>query len=76
MSKNFGTMDPERQREIARQGGLAAHASGHGRRWTTEEARDAARKGGLMQAAIPGRMRELGRKGAARRKAKNEDTTV
>ena len=35
-------MDPEKQREIARQGGRAAHASGNAHRYTPEEARAAA----------------------------------
>lgn len=39
-------MDPEKQREIARKGGRAAHAKGTAHEWTSEEARVAGRKGG------------------------------
>jgi general stress protein YciG len=39
-------MDPEKQREIARKGGRAAHKKGTAHQWTSEEARIAGRKGG------------------------------
>ncbi|AII53477.1 hypothetical protein N008_16020 [Hymenobacter sp. APR13] len=42
-------MDPELQRRIAREGGKASHASGRGHRFTSEEAREAGRKGGLVR---------------------------
>lgn len=42
----FALMDPERRREIARQGGKAAHAAGTGHRFTPEQARIAGEKGG------------------------------
>jgi general stress protein YciG len=41
-------MDPEKQRQIARKGGRAAHEKGTAHEWTSEEARRAGRKGGLM----------------------------
>jgi general stress protein YciG len=41
-------MDPEKQRAIARKGGRAAHEKGTAHEWTSEEARRAGRKGGLM----------------------------
>jgi general stress protein YciG len=34
-------MDPQRQREIASEGGKAAHASGNAHEFTSEEAREA-----------------------------------
>ena len=34
-------MDPEKQREIAAEGGRAAHASGNAHEFTSEEAREA-----------------------------------
>jgi general stress protein YciG len=40
-------MDRVRQREIASKGGKAAHQKGTAHEWTSEEARDAGRKGGL-----------------------------
>lgn len=39
-------MDPEKQREIARKGGRAAHQKGTAHEWTSDEARIAGRKGG------------------------------
>lgn len=38
--------NPAKQREIARQGGQAAHRCGKAHEWTVEEAREAGRKGG------------------------------
>ncbi len=40
-------MDRVKQREIASKGGKAAHQKGTAHEWTTEEARDAGRKGGI-----------------------------
>jgi uncharacterized protein len=45
--RGFASMDPEKQREIARKGGKAAHEKGTAHEWTSEEARNAGRKGGL-----------------------------
>jgi len=39
--RGFASMDPDRQREIAAEGGRAAHASGHAHEFTSEEAREA-----------------------------------
>lgn len=39
-------MDRNKQREIARKGGVAAHAKGVAHTWTKEEAAAAGRKGG------------------------------
>ena len=44
--RGFAAMDPNRQREIAREGGRAAHQSGNAHEFTSEEARIAGRKGG------------------------------
>jgi general stress protein YciG len=40
-------MDRAKQREIASKGGKAAHEKGTAHEWTSEEARDAGRKGGI-----------------------------
>ena len=40
-------MDRTRQKEIASKGGKAAHQKGTAHEWTSEEARNAGRKGGL-----------------------------
>ena len=45
--RGFAAMEPERQRQIASQGGKAAHASGNAHEFNTAEAREAGRKGGL-----------------------------
>jgi general stress protein YciG len=45
--RGFAAISPERQREIARKGGVAAHRAGTAHEFTPEEARAAGRKGGL-----------------------------
>jgi len=40
-NRGFASMDPEKQREIASEGGRAAHASGNAHEFTSEEAREA-----------------------------------
>jgi len=44
--RGFASMDAEKQRDIARKGGRAAHQKGTAHEWTSEEARVAGRKGG------------------------------
>ena len=44
--RGFAGLDPERRREIARQGGRAAHAMGRAHEFTPEEARSARAKRG------------------------------
>ncbi|MBT9393740.1 hypothetical protein KLP40_11250 [Hymenobacter sp. NST-14] len=44
--RGFAAMDPATQRRIASEGGRASHLSGRGHRFTSEEAREAGRKGG------------------------------
>ncbi len=46
--RGFASMDRARQREIASKGGKAAHQRGTAHEWTSEEARDAGRKGGIV----------------------------
>jgi general stress protein YciG len=40
-------MDRAKQKEIASKGGKAAHQKGTAHEWTSEEAREAGRKGGM-----------------------------
>jgi uncharacterized protein len=40
-------MDRDKQKEIASKGGKAAHQKGTAHEWTSEEAREAGRKGGM-----------------------------
>lgn len=44
--RGFASMDPEERRRIASIGGTEAHARGTAHEWTSDEARDAGRKGG------------------------------
>jgi len=46
-TRGFGSMDPKKQRDIASKGGRAAHKKGNAHTWTSEEAREAGRKGGM-----------------------------
>jgi len=46
LNRGFASMDPQRQREIASAGGRAAHEKGTAHEFTSEEAREAGRKGG------------------------------
>lgn len=49
--RGFAVMDPVRQREIAQQGGLAAHQQGRAHTWSSEEAKEAGRKGAAAKKA-------------------------
>lgn len=44
--RGFASMEPEKLRAIASKGGKAAHAKGSAHRFTSEEAKEAGRKGG------------------------------
>ena len=44
--RGFASMSAEKQREIASKGGKAAHDKGTAHEFTSEEAREAGRKGG------------------------------
>ena len=69
--RGFASMDPEKQRAIARKGGRAAHEKGSAHEFSPDEAREAGRKGGERVSMDRGRMAEIGRRGglisAARR---------
>jgi len=45
--RGFASMERIKQREIASKGGKAAHQKGTAHEWTSEEAREAGRKGGM-----------------------------
>ena len=45
--RGFASMDRVRQREIASKGGKAAHEKKTAHEWTSEEAREAGRRGGM-----------------------------
>jgi general stress protein YciG len=44
--RGFASMDPAKQRAIASKGGRAAHTQGTAHEWSSDEAREAGRKGG------------------------------
>jgi general stress protein YciG len=44
--RGFAGMDRDKQREIASAGGKAAHQGGNAHEWTSDEAREAGRRGG------------------------------
>jgi general stress protein YciG len=56
-------MDREKQREIARKGGRAAHEKGTAHEFTPDEARAAGRKGGERVSANRDHMSRIGRLG-------------
>ena len=63
-------MDPQRQREIASEGGRAAHERGNAHEFTSEEARQAGRKGGQSISQNREHMAAIGSKGGAKRNAR------
>ena len=62
-NRGFASMDPEKQREIASEGGKAAHEKGTAHEFDSEEAREAGRKGGESVSQDRQHMSEIGRKG-------------
>jgi len=61
--RGFAAMDPERQRQIARQGGRAAHERGTAHEFSTDEAREAGRRGGATVSEDREHMASIGRRG-------------
>ena len=56
-------MSPERQKQIASEGGRAAHKLGVAHEWNSEEARKAGKKGGQIVSQNREHMSEIGRRG-------------
>lgn len=73
--RGFGTMDPDKQREIASKGGKAAHAKGVAHEFTREKAKEAGRIGGKRISANREHMAAIGRLGAQARRTKKGDET-
>lgn len=69
-SRGFASMNREKQKEIARKGGRAAHAKGTAHEFTPDEARAAGRKGGEVVSRNRQHMAEIGRRGGERRGAR------
>jgi len=62
-NRGFASMDANRQREIARKGGRAAHEKGTAHEFTADEARAAGRKGGERVSSNREHMSRIGRIG-------------
>ena len=62
-NRGFAAMSPERQRQIASEGGRAAHRQGVAHEWNSDEARRAGRKGGEKVSQNREHMSEIGRRG-------------
>jgi general stress protein YciG len=61
--RGFASMDPDKQRTIASKGGKAAHAKGTAHEFTSEEAREAGRRGGMVVSQNREHMATIGREG-------------
>jgi uncharacterized protein len=72
-NRGFAAMDEEKQREIASQGGKAAHEKGTAHEFDSEEAREAGRKGGEAVSQDREHMAEIGRKGGEARSDGSSD---
>jgi general stress protein YciG len=59
-------MEPDKQRQIAEKGGRAAHAKGTAHEFTSDEAREAGRKGGQSVSRNRSHMADIGREGGQR----------
>jgi general stress protein YciG len=64
-NRGFASMDPERQRQIASEGGRAAHEKGTAHEFTSEEAREAGRKGGMARSANRSKASGQGNQGSS-----------
>ncbi len=53
--RGFAAMDQQKQKEIARKGGRAAHEQGVAHEWSSTEAREAGKKGGQARGNKPPR---------------------
>ena len=62
-NRGFASMNADRQREIARKGGKAAHEKGTAHEFTPDEARAAGRKGGERVSTDRHHMSRIGRMG-------------
>jgi len=72
--RGFAALDPDKQREIARLGGRAAHARGRAHEFSSKEAREAGRKGGESVSRDHEHMKEIGRLGGKARRRTPEET--
>lgn len=74
-NRGFAAMSPEKQKQIASEGGRAAHRQGVAHEWNSDEARRAGRKGGQIVSQNREHMSEIGRRGgqsSGGRRSRNE----
>ncbi len=75
--RGFASMDPSRQREIASKGGRAAHEKGTAHEWSSDEARSAGQKGGIVVSRDRAHMAAIGREGGeSRSRASRQERVV
>lgn len=72
-SRGFASMPDDRQREIARKGGRAAHAKGTAHEFTPDEARAAGQKGGQRVSANREHMSRIGRIGGKKSAGRRQE---
>jgi general stress protein YciG len=70
--RGFAGMPEEKQREIASQGGHAAHEKGTAHEFDSEEASSAGQKGGKAVSQDREHMADIGRKGGESRQSAND----
>jgi general stress protein YciG len=73
-NRGFASMSSDRQREIARKGGRAAHAKGTAHEFTTDEARAAGQKGGQRVSTNREHMSRIGRIGGKRSAGRRQES--
>ena len=74
-NRGFASMAADKQKEIARKGGRAAHEKGKAHEFTTDEARQAGRKGGEKVSMDRSHMAEIGRRGGRSSASRRRSTT-
>jgi general stress protein YciG len=75
-NRGFASMSPERQRQIASQGGKAAHLKGTAHEFSSEEARAAGRKGGQSRGAHAAALRAQASAQTANLNSSSGNTTL
>lgn len=63
VKRGFAAMPKDKVREIARKGGQSAHRKGTAHEFSSQEAREAGRKGGETVSKDRSHMADIGRKG-------------
>lgn len=72
--RGFAAMSREKQRDIARRGGRAAHEKGTAHEFSPDEARQAGRKGGVVVSRDREHMSRIGRAGGLRSRHGRQET--